>query len=120
MQGAVDAEVLLGAIDESLGKDGADVDIGKALAATHERRHPENLWFPHPDSTPTIFVCRSLSLKPRVAAHGDVISESFRGVDRERDTLGRQAASGSGRSAGNFCPLHFSAPQVGPGASLQG
>src|SRR5262249_59961783 len=73
MHGAVDAEALPGAIDESLGKDGADVDIRKALAATRERRHPESPRFPHPDSTPTIFVCRSLSLKPRV--------ESFRGVN---------------------------------------
>ena len=48
MHGAVDAEALPGAIDESLGKDGADVDIRQALFATHERRHPKNPKFPHP------------------------------------------------------------------------
>ena len=38
----VDAEALLGAIDEFLAEGGADVDIRDALAVAHDRRHAEN------------------------------------------------------------------------------
>ena len=42
IHGKVDAEALLGAIDEFLAESGADVDIGKRLAVAHDRRHAEN------------------------------------------------------------------------------
>src|SRR6478752_6280251 len=38
----VDAEALLGAIDEFLAEGGADVDIGQRLAVSHDRRHAED------------------------------------------------------------------------------
>ena len=38
----VDAEALLGAIDEFLAEGGPDVDIGQRLAVAHDRRHAED------------------------------------------------------------------------------
>jgi hypothetical protein len=61
MHGAVDAEALLGAVDESLWKHGADVDIRKALAATHVRRHPENPQLP-PSGFDTDNPCSPVSI----------------------------------------------------------
>jgi hypothetical protein len=50
-----------GAADKSLGKDGAHVDIRKALAATLERRHPENPQLP-PSGFDTHNPCSPVSI----------------------------------------------------------
>src|SRR3979411_51754 len=42
MHGQIDAEALLGAIDELLAKRNADVGDGNAFSVAHDRRHGEN------------------------------------------------------------------------------
>ena len=54
MHGEIDAEALLGAIDEFLAERDTDVGEADALAVPHDRRHGEDAEVSRPISTPTI------------------------------------------------------------------
>ena len=81
MHREVDAEALLGAIDEFLAESGADVDIRQRLAVAHDRRHAENR-----ERFATRFDADDrLAGLDRFhhggAARGDVVAEHLRRVD---------------------------------------
>jgi hypothetical protein len=81
MHGEVDAEALLGAVDEFLAEGDADIDIAQRLAVTHDRGHAED----------RKRLAGGLDADDRSAGldrfhHGDapcggVVAEDFRGVD---------------------------------------
>ena len=102
MHGKVDAEALLGAVDEFLAERGADVGIRDGLAVTHDRRHAENAELLPPRLDADNRRAGLDRLHHRVAAARNVVSENLGGMDPverqrrrrlerdQRDTLRRQ------------------------------
>ena len=81
MHGKVDAEALLGAVDEFLAERGADVGIRDGLAVTHDRRHAENAELLPPRLDADNRRAGLDRLHHRVAAARNVVSENLGGMD---------------------------------------
>src|SRR5216683_1374513 len=74
MDGDVDAETLLGAIDKFLAERGADVDIRKSLAVAHDRRDAEDAQFLPPGFDADDLLPGRQCLDDRGAARRDVVA----------------------------------------------
>ena len=81
VHGEVDAEALFGPVDEFLAEGRTDVDIRKALAVTHDRRHAEDAeHFPPGFHSDDRFAGLD-RFDHGAAAGGDVVAENLRRVD---------------------------------------
>ena len=106
----VDAETLLGAVDEFLAEGGADVGIRYDLAVAHDRRHAENA-----ERLPAGFDADDLlaglgRLNHGAAAGRDIVTEDFRRMDPV-DHRGRRLLEGDQRDALGLQRLHGVAEQ---------
>ncbi len=117
MDGEVDAEALLGAIDKLLAEGGADVDIRETLAVAHDRGDAENAEFVPSGFDAHDLLAARKCLHDRAAPCRNVVTENLRVVDaverycRRRlegdqgDALCLQSRHGAAEQRGQSVPV---------------
>ena len=110
MYGKVDAEALLGALDEFLAESDPDIGIGDTLAVAHDRRHGENA-----ERIPARFDADDRFAGPVRLHHGDaaprgVVAESL-GVVRAVEGGRRRCLESDQRDPLRLQRLHGAAEQ---------
>jgi hypothetical protein len=83
IHGQIDAEALLGAIDELLAEGDADIGDGEALAVTHDRRHRENAEQLPPGFDADNRLAGRVRLHHGLAPRRDILAEHLRRVNTE-------------------------------------